>query len=52
MQKMGNPQNGSPKLSCGLVYSQLVRKSNLTLALTQAVTLNLILNLTVVLSLT
>jgi len=32
--QMGNPQNSGPKLSDGLVYSQLVRKVNLTLALT------------------
>jgi len=30
----GNHQNGDPKLSDGLVYSQLVRKANLTLVLT------------------
>jgi len=31
---LGNPQNGSPKVSGGVVYSQLVRKANQTLALT------------------
>jgi len=31
---MGNPQNGAPKLSGGLVYSQLVNKANLTPAIT------------------
>jgi len=47
---LDNPPNGGPKLSGGLVYSQLIRKAIPTLALT--INLTLVLTLTLTLTLT